>query len=97
MTRAVAVKIPKGSRCDAYAGWHTDRCGAPVIERCKNLAVRIVKTNKPGVFSELWLCASCRFEEFEGKAQSGPGTILSTDPKVIEEIFKMPGVRKLKP
>lgn len=57
---------PKNATCDAYLGWKPDARGAPVIERCKRPATRVVKTNKRGVFSELWLCDTCRFEEFEG-------------------------------
>ena len=53
-------KIPKGSTCDAYTGVdYSSR--SPVIKRCKNPATKIVKTGKPGVFAELWLCDTCNY------------------------------------
>lgn len=58
MKRSRKRGIPVGTKCDAYTGMRVDRCGAPVIERCKNLATRIVKTNKLWLcdFHRLWLC-----------------------------------------
>jgi hypothetical protein len=60
--------------CDAYIGVDYSK-HSPVILRCKNLATRVVKTGKPGVFSELWLCDSHKDADYEraiGAASSPP-------------------------
>lgn len=48
---------PKGQRCDASMGYSTDQCGAPVLNRCPNLAAEtgIQKWNG----HETWLCLRC--------------------------------------
>jgi hypothetical protein len=50
---------PKGTRCDAYVGWHTDYANAPVVGRCKNLATVTERgsDHKMSWVDEVWLCA----------------------------------------
>ena len=50
------TKPRPGERCDAHVGWHPDRYGQPVVERCTNEAVETCYVSET-MRIQTYLCA----------------------------------------
>jgi hypothetical protein len=53
------MRLRKGDKCDSYFQAPPDFSGKPMVRRCKNDAVEVIKTGHPGVFAEVLACLDC--------------------------------------